>query len=163
VRTGGRLRSPVGELAMEAVDVIDETGITESDANLAGFPSRSELIELLNRREETLYRISFHLAGPDWRIALRENTALAPSDIDALKAKLSRMDRNGAWTMETLRMIQDRPAVRAAQLAAAMGSDTKPFKIRVRKLKELGLTESLVIGYKLSPRGETLLRALTEQ
>ena len=29
-----------------------------------------------------------------------------------------------------------------------------PFKRNVRKLKELGLTESLEVGYRLSPRGE---------
>ena len=34
------------------------------------------------------------------------------------------------------------------------------FKINVRKLKEMGLTESLDIGYRLSPRGEALLRSL---
>jgi hypothetical protein len=28
----------------------------------------------------------------------------------------------------------------------------------VRKLKELGLTESLPVGYRLSPRGEAYLR-----
>ena len=34
------------------------------------------------------------------------------------------------------------------------------FKTDVRKLKELGLTESLEVGYRLSPRGEAVLRAL---
>ena len=28
-----------------------------------------------------------------------------------------------------------------------------PFKIRVRRLKDLGLTESLDVGYRISPRG----------
>jgi len=32
-----------------------------------------------------------------------------------------------------------------------------PFKANVRKLKALGLTESLEVGYRLSPRGEALL------
>jgi hypothetical protein len=31
------------------------------------------------------------------------------------------------------------------------------FKRDVRKLKELGLTESLEVGYRLSPRGAALL------
>ena len=31
------------------------------------------------------------------------------------------------------------------------------FKQDVRRLKELGLTESLDIGYQLSPRGEAVL------
>lgn len=32
-------------------------------------------------------------------------------------------------------------------------------KAGVRKLKELGLTESLAVGYRLSPRGAALLAA----
>ena len=35
-----------------------------------------------------------------------------------------------------------------------MGSDRPSFKINVRKLKELGLTESLEVGYRLSPLGK---------
>jgi hypothetical protein len=41
-----------------------------------------------------------------------------------------------------------------------MGSETLPFKLRVRKLKELGLTESLEVGYRLSPRGKAVLQHL---
>jgi hypothetical protein len=33
------------------------------------------------------------------------------------------------------------------------------LKLRIRRLKELGLTISLDIGYRLSPRGEAYLRA----
>ena len=35
--------------------------------------------------------------------------------------------------------------------------EKKPFKISVRKLKGLGLTESLETGYRLSRRGRALL------
>ena len=31
------------------------------------------------------------------------------------------------------------------------------FKVNVRKLKGLGLAESLEVGYRLSPRGRALL------
>ena len=37
-----------------------------------------------------------------------------------------------------------------------------PFKLNVRKLKALGLTESLEVGYRLSPRGKSLLHRLRE-
>jgi predicted DNA-binding transcriptional regulator YafY len=47
--------------------------------------------------------------------------------------------------------------VRAAELAAELGLETQPFKRDVRKLKELGLTESLEVGYRLSPRGAAFL------
>ena len=52
-----------------------------------------------------------------------------------------------------LELIAARPAVRAPDLAASLGRETAPFKNDVRKLKELGLTESLQVGYRLSPRG----------
>ncbi len=51
------------------------------------------------------------------------------------------------------RIIEANPARRAPDLAAELGRDTASFKRDVRKLKELGLTESLEIGYRLSPRG----------
>jgi hypothetical protein len=50
--------------------------------------------------------------------------------------------------------------VRAADLAASVGREKHPFKVDVRKLKELGLTESLERGYRLSPRGRVLLERL---
>ena len=34
------------------------------------------------------------------------------------------------------------------------------FKLNVRKLKALGLTESLEVGYRLSPRGAAYLQAV---
>ena len=52
-----------------------------------------------------------------------------------------------------LDLIARRPATRAPDLAAELARDTAPFKADVRKLKELGLTESLERGYRLSPRG----------
>ena len=40
---------------------------------------------------------------------------------------------------------------------AELGRETLAWKADVRKLKEKGLTESLAIGYRLSPRGEAVL------
>ena len=59
-----------------------------------------------------------------------------------------------------LALIADRPAVRAPDLAASLGRDTVTFKRDIRKLKELGLTESLEVGYRISPRGAALLAVL---
>jgi ribosomal protein S19E (S16A) len=50
--------------------------------------------------------------------------------------------------------------VRAADLAASVGRDKPSFKLDVRKLKELGLTESLEVGYRLSPQGRAVLDRL---
>ena len=53
----------------------------------------------------------------------------------------------GRWSY--LQTIAEQPGVRAADLAARFGMETRAFKLRVRRLKELGLTESLRIGYRL--------------
>lgn len=57
-------------------------------------------------------------------------------------------------------LIAERPAVRAGDLAASLGRETQPFKIDVRKLKRLGLTESLAVGHRLSPRGRAVLERI---
>ena len=64
----------------------------------------------------------------------------------------------GAWTRQVLRLIADRPGVRAPDLAVSLGRETLPFKRDVRKLKELGLTISLDVEYEISPRGSAYLR-----
>ncbi len=42
-------------------------------------------------------------------------------------------------------------------LAEALGWERADFKLHVRRLKELGLTISLDVGYRLSPRGAAYL------
>jgi hypothetical protein len=73
---------------------------------------------------------------------------------------LDRLDkgrRTGPWTRQYLRLIAENPGRRAPDLAAGLGRETQPFKIDVRKLKELGLTHSLEVGYELSARGKDYL------
>ena len=70
-------------------------------------------------------------------------------------------DAAGPWTLTVLRMIGASPGTRAADLAARMNWETPPFKARVRRLKALGLTESLEVGYRLSLRGRSLLDIMT--
>jgi hypothetical protein len=65
--------------------------------------------------------------------------------------------REGTRLRTALELIAQRPAVRAPDLAASLGWETVVFKRYVRKLKELGLTESLDVGYRLSPRGAAVL------
>ena len=57
-----------------------------------------------------------------------------------------------------LELIRDNPGVVSTVLAEQRGQDRPAFKLDVRKLKELGLTESLDVGYRISPRGDALLR-----
>lgn len=166
VRAGGRLRTRAGELAIDAIEIVRLSEISEREARRAGYASRSELLDELGERrrsDDPIHRISFRLAGPDPRIALRAKSRLSKADVAELTRRLDRLDaasRRGAWTRTVLALIAARPGVRAPDLAASLGRETLPFKADVRKLKELGLTESLEVGYRLSPRGRALLRRI---
>jgi hypothetical protein len=161
---GNRYRQPFGEVEVVTAEAVDERSITEHDAELAGYASRDELLaELAKYHQGTLYRIDFRFAGADRRIALRQKDDLSDSDIDALMKRLTRLDRassHGRWTRRALELIDRNPAVVSTALAADMGLDRAVFKIDIRKLKESGLTESLEVGYRLSPRGKRLLAHL---
>jgi len=163
-KAGGRQRTPVGELAIDAVVAVELDDVTEADARRAGYVDRAELLaELARHPEGTLYRIELHLRGADPRIALRQQAELTDDDWQAVAARLGRLDRasrHGPWTATVLRLIAARPAVRAGDLAASLGREMAPFKVDVRKLKEMGLTESLDVGYRLSPRGRAVLDRL---
>ena len=161
VSPGSRLRTAVGVLAVDSIGEVAVSEITDEDARHAGFASRSKLLDdLATQRDGHVYRIELRVAGPDPRVALRDHSGLSEDELVEVERRLARLDaasRHGAWTMTVLRLIRDRPAVRAGDLAPALGQDTQPFKRDVRKLKELGLTESLEVGYRLSPRGRAVL------
>jgi len=159
VKAGGTLRTRAGVLAFDAVEPTSERGINEDDARRAGFASKAELLRSL-RPEGRLYRIEFRRVGDDPRVALRETAELSADERADLDGRLGRMDsaRGEPWTRRVLELIGDRPETLAADLAASLGMEKAPFKRDVRKLKELGLTESLPVGYRLSPRGRAYLR-----
>ena len=160
VRAGGTLRTRIGVLAIESVEVLEESAVSDADARRAGFGNRAEVLERCAGRAGDLYRIGLHLAGPDPRVALRERADVGPAERAEIDASLERMDaasRRGPWTAAVLGLIAERPATRAPDLAVELGRETAPFKADVRKLKELGLTESLERGYRLSPRGRAYL------
>lgn len=162
VRPGGKQRTPAGVVAFDAVEPVGRASLTDADARSAGLADLDELLGLVDRRAGTIYRIDLHLAGPDPRVALRES-APDEAEVADLVRRLERLDRasrHGPWTEAVLRAIDEGPGTRAADLAASFGRERDPFKLDVRKLKELGLTESLRPGYRLSPRGRSVLAAL---
>ena len=156
VKAGGRLRTVLGELAIDAVEPVALASISAADARAAGATSRKELLDRLRAREGTVYRIAVRWAGDDPRVALREAAELDDAGVAQIAAALDAIDarsRRGPWTREVLALIDRRPATLAADLATELGRERLPFKADVRRLKELGLTESLDVGYRLSPRG----------
>ena len=165
VVAANRYRSPIGLVAVDSVEVLeDESAITPAMATACGYSSVSEAVASVRGRspsETTLFLVTLHrLDEPDPRSVLAATSALSDDDRADLDRRLARLDRaskSGPWTTTILQLIADRPAVRAADLAASLGRETQPFKLDVRKLKALGLTISLERGYRLSPRGEAYL------
>jgi hypothetical protein len=163
-RAGGTLRTRAGVIAIDEVETIGERRIDAEQARRAGFASKRELLESL-RPDGRLYRVRFHRIGDDPRKALRARTRISRSERAELDARLDHMDRarGEPWTRHVLELIRDRPETLAADLAASLGREKLPFKRDVRRLKELGLTESLPVGYRLSPRGRAYLRTYGSQ
>ena len=165
-KAGGRYR--VAGMLLEATDVreVAVATLTDADAVAAGEANLPTLLARLKRpgAEGTVWRVDLRYVGIDDRIERRTNDTLSDDDIAALRARLDRLDRAGGkpWTRTTLRLIEKYPGVVSTALARHTGQERPAFKINVRKLKEMGLTESLEIGYRLSPRGEALLRSLTD-
>ena len=166
VKAGRKLLTAVGLLHIRDVIPITIGSILEADARRAGYESRQALVEELNEQTDgKLYRIEIGALEADPRIALRKS--VPDSDgLDALAARLRRLDahaRGKPWTVKVLETIAAHPAVRAGDLCGMVGQEKMVFKLNVRKLKALGLTESLEIGYRLSPRGQILLRRLRDR
>ncbi|TVR61020.1 MAG: hypothetical protein EA422_13035 [Gemmatimonadales bacterium] len=63
VKEGGPLMTPVGVLAILAVEPIQAREITEAEARAAGHTSRAQLLAGLEGRRGDLYRIRFRLEG----------------------------------------------------------------------------------------------------
>ncbi len=156
---GSSLRSPIGVLCLDRVTVVDEGDITPDDVRRTG--QSLDQLRTSIAGEGTLLRIELRLAGADPRIALRERLP-EQAELAAIVARLARIDTASAqpWTTRYLQLIAEQPGIVSRMLARHVKTEVPPFKRRVRQLKELGLTESLEVGYRLSPRGRALLERL---
>ena len=159
VKVGGRYRChPIGVLEVDAISRMRVRDIPEADARLAGFGSRDALVAYIGPGVDEVWRIELHHGGDGDRVQIALDDQLTPDDVAAIGKKLDKM---GDWTRPTLKLIDKHPRVAASKLAAKLGRETLPFKVDVRKLKKLGLTQSFEVGYELSPRGRAYLKART--
>lgn len=153
VRSGGTLRTRKGVIAIDRVELTERDAVTDEEIRRAGLGSRDDLCEI--DREGDFYRITVSFAGADPRVAMRSNV-----DAPELAKVREKIETMGDWAAEYLTEIGRRPNIHAQVLADHFGLEKLKFKARVRRLKALGLTESLRPGYKLSPRGEAIVAAL---
>jgi hypothetical protein len=175
VKVGGHYRVGEATLLVDDVRQVRVGDITDDDAQKAGVAGRAELVARLSRRprsrhggsadpvdvtDDTLvWRVDFHRVT-DGEPRLSDQADLDADDVAAIASRLDRLDAasaDGPWTRRTLRLIAANPGVVSTTLAAEVGRERQAFKADVRKLKRLGLTESLEVGYRLSSRGEAWL------
>ena len=167
VLAGRVYRTAAGRLAVSRVSVVTLDEITGIEAAKAGYADAAAVTATLRGGpEDPIYRIEFrHLDEPDPRAVLADDADLGAEEVAEIGRRLARLDgasRQGPWTLATLELIEAHPQRRAPDLAEMVGRETPPFKLDVRKLKNLGLTLSFRIGYRLSPRGEAYLAARRE-
>jgi hypothetical protein len=163
-KVGNRYR--VAGMLLEATDVrqVAAGSISDDDARRAGFVDAAAALKRMkiDDPQRSVWRVELLFVGADDRIERRNDDELTPDRLADLVGRLERLDRRSAgsaWTRSTLRLIERYPGVVSTTLARHAQQDRPTFKLNVRKLKELGLTESLDTGYRLSPRGHALLRA----
>jgi hypothetical protein len=143
VLPGRRYRSPDGLVEVTAVELVD--AVSAELAAAAGFASADAARADLGGDGPITVVHLHRVDDPDPRDELSHDTHIAEP------AKLaSQVERYRPH----LEIIAANPGVRAPDLALQLGLDTLTFKRQVRRLKELGLTHSLRVGYRLSPRGE---------
>lgn len=168
VKVGGRYRvHPIGVVEVNAVDSVTVRDITDPEAKAGGFQSRDELLAYMAPVAKTplkpttpVFRVGFVHGGDGDRVAIALETDLTEEALADLVKRVGRLEREGKWVRKVMELIDKHPRVAASQLAKKLKRETEPFKIDVRKLKKLGLTQSFEVGYEVSPRGQTFL-ALT--
>jgi hypothetical protein len=176
VRVGGTQLTAAGLVAFDAVDEIDNlAAISDAEARSAGCRDADDLRRRLvpgpgrrgprgSKGGDHVYRIRLRYAGVDPRLSLRD-TVPDDDDLARLVAAVARLDagrRSGPWTREILEWIAANPGVVSTELATLLGRELLPMKADIRRLKALGLTISLRVGYQLSARGLAYLDALPD-
>ena len=138
VKVGGRYRVGAATVEVTALDRVPAATVPDAHRKWVG-------------DADAVWRVDFHRVEP-----VVETTLC----LDEIAARLDRLDRastHGPWTRTALALIRDHPGVVSTELAARVDRERFAFKADVRKLKALGLTESLDIGYRLSPLGEAFV------
>ena len=163
-KAGGQYNiAPYGAIEVSSVSLTTLNEVQDADITCSGFAQREALVSFLKvAQSDPIYKVDFHFLGS--AAVNKPNTQhLEEARVNDVIHRLEKMDKSTAWTMQALTLIKTYPATRAGDLAPQCNMDMPTFKRNVRKLKALGLTESLETGYQLSPRGDQVFKALLKQ
>ena len=138
----------------------------EIDPAAAGYGTVEEVLADIRPPEpgRDLYEVRLRWAGDDPRLALRESIDLDEATLEEIDRVVTGIGRRGGPTgIDLLQAIAANPGKLAKDLSEEIGTERDMLKRRIRQLKEIGLTESLRVGYRLSPRGEAYLSRRPER
>ena len=129
-----------------AIELVDPDALTDEDAVRGGFASLPALRKWTSSKGTgDLYQI-----GIGWPVRIRGSRCAttigsAPTSSPTWTPGSTGWTRppTQPWTRQALRLIERNPGVVSTELAAEAGQERQYFKIRIRRLKALGLTESL--------------------
>ena len=161
-KAGGQYNiPPYGAIEVDKVKTLTAASVTPAALGRAGLAKPEALYAALGiTADQEIYQVDFHFLG-DTPVKQIERSLLSPEEVKKILERLSRMDQTSPWTAKALQLIAQNPGTRTGDLAPGCGMETQVFKRNVRKLKAQGLTISLEVGYKLSPRGEQILESLS--
>jgi hypothetical protein len=163
-RVGGRYAVGGTLIEVTAIGQRQLAELTEEDAKHCGVTSTAALVAEMGRTSrgqtpEHVWVIDFRAVGP---VPAREPVGVSAEAVGIARKKLEAMDARAPtpWTGMFLALIGARPAVAARYLAEDVGMERLAFKADVRRLKALGLTNSLEVGYELTELGRAVMEAM---
>ena len=153
---------PIGAIVVESVTRTKLAAVNHADARASGFAEVVELVSYLSKTSgrklsgaTPVFRVAFHHEPP--RPA--DSTERTEVDRGKVERALSGYDRrspHGPWTQKTLALIARSPGVSSAILARTLKRERLELKADIRKLKKLGLLDSLETGYRITPLGKSI-------
>ncbi len=164
-KVGGRYTVGAAVIEVDTIEMIPFRAVTDADVRDAGAKDLDALRERAAHAgpidDDTLvFRIDFHVVED---AVTRTPSPLDDGHVARVIEKLDRMDgrsSRGPWTQQVLELIAENPETVSTELAADLDRPRPEFKVDVRKLKALDLTESLLVGYRLTPLGRLVADAL---
>jgi hypothetical protein len=191
VKVGGQYNVGPTRIAVDSIELVPFSAVSEADARRAGCTDREALRALIAHAgpvddDTIVHHIEFHRLSTSGEPASASfasgepasasfasgepasadfvrgepASAATPDAIAGASARLDRLDRaspRGPWTRAVLALIDDQPGTVSTELAALVGRERAAFKQDVRKLKAIGLTDSLEVGYRLTDLGRAVL------
>jgi hypothetical protein len=163
VKVGRAYPAGHGAIVIDDVRLVRAADVTDADAWQVDLPDRKALIDLARSHKRArvsgatiLHRVEFHYAAE----APPRRPELPLPEIAKRLARMDAASASGPWTLAALHLIEENRGVVARELAEELELPKLDFKARVRKLKALGLTVSLPVGYELSELGQRYLDSL---